>query len=418
MKWKLIIALAITIFLTVNIVLIFKGGGDISRINYITKWTSVQEQDLLETLPSAGVYIPKEEQHIYYDMNNGRFDGFLVEEGDAVEPGAELFEYSPADINATRATFEAEIDRLRKEITSIDQHISDMKSMQTGLSTIPSRTTRTAADNDDKDNEAAAAFNTNLYISQSIERDIKDKEWEKRKFENEIAKYEDLKQTSDANLMQLAVTSELSGTIQDIKHELTNPVITIISNEQLIEGNLTEDEVQQIIPGMKVFITYANSNTQINGTVDKVFTYPNEKPEVGKDSTYRFTVQLDDQLEQADIHGQHVDLKIVTNEVAQALTIPAKALKKKSDNYYSYIMGAGGLLERRKVEPGLKLKQTQEVVTGLQHGELVVMERPLFIKANQPYITRMAPSKNSKSSYQELTGEEIFKSIAKGFLAR
>ncbi|MBD7938536.1 hypothetical protein H9655_15980 [Cytobacillus sp. Sa5YUA1] len=128
MKWKLIttLALSISIFLSVNIVLIFKGGKDISRVNYITKWISVKEQDLLEIIPSVDVFIPKEEQHIYYNSSNGSFDRFLVQKGESVEPGTELFQYSPNELNATRESYQAEIDRLRKEITSIDQHISEM----------------------------------------------------------------------------------------------------------------------------------------------------------------------------------------------------------------------------------------------------------------------------------------------------
>lgn len=421
MKWKLItaLALAIAIFLTVNIVLIFKGEEDIRRVNYITKWTSVKEQDLLETMPSAGVYIPKEEQHLYYDPNNGSFDGFLVQKGEAVEPGTELFQYSPEDINATRASFQAEIDRLRKEITSIDQHISDMTRIQPNTNTnTTSQTNRATTNNGDSVVVEVHPFDAGPYISQSIARDIEDKKLEKSKLENEIEKYEDLIQSTDTTLMQLTETSELSGTVKDIKHELDNPIITIISNDQKIEGNLNEDEVQQVLPGMKVFITYDNSNKQINGVVDEVFTYPNKKPAVGKENSYRFTVQLEEQMEQTNIYGQHVNLKIITNEVTDALTIPVRGVKKGEENYYSYVLGTGGIVDRRKIEPGLKLNQTQEVKSGLEYSEHVAMERPLFIKANQPFITRLAPTQNTRASYRKLSGGEIAKSITKGFLAR
>ncbi|MBD7938535.1 hypothetical protein H9655_15975 [Cytobacillus sp. Sa5YUA1] len=236
--------------------------------------------------------------------------------------------------------------------------------------------------------------------------------------ENEIEKYKDLIKPTDIILKQLIETSELSGTVKDIKHELTNPIMTIISNDRQIECNLNEDEVQQVLPGMKIFITYNNSNQQLNGVVDKVFTYPNKKPEVGKESSYPFTVQLEEQSEQTNIYGQHVNLKIITNEVTDALTIPVKGMKKENVNYYSYVLGTGGMIDRREIEPGLRLNQTQEVKSGLDYSELVVMENPLSIKANHPFITRIAPMQNTKASYQKLSGGEMVISIIKGFLAR
>lgn len=84
----------------------------------------------------------------------------------------------------------------------------------------------------------------------------------------------------------------------------------------------------------------------------------------------------------------------------------------------SYILGAGGYVERRQLDTGMKLDHTVEVQKGVEAGELIVLDRPLLIKSNHPFITPLSPTKNTKASYGAMSGMEIFKTISKGFLSR
>ncbi|MCA1026311.1 efflux RND transporter periplasmic adaptor subunit [Cytobacillus kochii] len=424
LKWKLLIAAVITLFIALNITLIFTSEKEINRVNYISKWTVANEQDLIETLPVAGMFMPKEEQFFYHDQDKGSFQGFLVEKGQAVEPGTAVLEYSPQNINETKSAFQMEIDRLNQEVASLDQHISQMEQLLATSNTMPASSTGTSQNqqlqtpNDDSIIVQVEPFDSTAYIQQSIARDIENKELDKSKLESEIEKYEEMLTAADSSMIELTAESMISGTVKELKHTLENPILTIISNEQKIEGELTEDEVQQILPGMKVLITYENSNKQLEGTIDTVSVYPEETPEIGKENSYLYTVQLTEPEDGTSVFGQHVNVKIVTNEVQGATTVPVKTIKHTDKKQVSYILGAGGYVERRQLDTGMKLDHTVEVQKGVEAGELIVLDRPLLIKSNHPFITPLSPTKNTKASYGAMSGMEIFKTISKGFLSR
>ncbi|WP_226618637.1 efflux RND transporter periplasmic adaptor subunit [Cytobacillus firmus] len=404
MNWKTgALTIAATVFLAANIVLVLKNEK-ISRTFYVDKWTDVKEQDIIETLPAKGVYVPKEEQHVYYDSKNGTFEGFLVNKGDDVEPGTGLFTYSPEDISLTKKKFEIEIEKLEKEQSDMESHISELEYMQAGL-----MGNYLADDTSTMSNE---------YMIQTIEQNIKEKELEVSRIENEIEKYEDLAAAAEESLLNLTVTSEISGTIKDIQHDLGNPIVTVISSEQRVEGTLTEDEVKQILEGMKVFITREGTNEKVNGTIEKIFTYPTAKPDADKDSEYAFSILLDEPGENQILHGEHAQVKVVLNEIIDTRTIPFDSIKKYNHQFFAFTIANTGRLEKRQLQLGVKIDQTQEIKDGLFKGEKVVQERPPFLRAGSPLITPLNPAKIDKRGFKKLDAKEKWKYTARGMLSR
>lgn len=404
MNWKTgALTIAATVFLAANIVLVLKNEK-ISRTFYVDKWTDVKEQDIIETLPAKGVYVPKEEQHVYYDSKNGTFEGFLVNKGDDVEPGTGLFTYSPDDISLTKEKFEIEIEKLEKEQSDMESHISELEYMQAGLMG------NYLADD--------TSMMSNEYMIQTIEQNIKEKELEASRIENEIEKYEDLAAAAEESLLNLTVTSEISGTIKDIQHDLGNPIVTVISSEQRVEGTLTEDEVKQILEGMKVFITREGTNEKVNGTIEKIFTYPTAKPDADKDSEYAFSILLDEPGENQILHGEHAQVKVVLNEIIDTRTIPFDSIKKYNNQFFAFTIANTGRLEKRQLQLGVKIDQTQEIKDGLSKGEKVVQERPPFLRAGSPLITPLNPAKLEKKAFKKLDAKEKWKYIARGMLSR
>ncbi|RBP94397.1 HlyD family secretion protein [Cytobacillus firmus] len=404
MNWKIgALSIATTVFLAVNMVLVLKSEK-VGRTYYVDKWTDVKEQDIIETLPAKGVYVPKEEQHVYYDSKNGTFEGFLVNKGDDVEPGTGLFAYSPEDITLTKEKFEIEVEKLEKEQSDMESHINELEYMQAGLM-------RNSLTDD-------TSIMSNEYMIQTIEQNIKEKELEVSRIENEIEKYEDLVNAAEESLLNLTVTSEISGTIKDIQHDLGNPIVTVISDEQRVEGTLTEDEVKQIIEGMKVFITREGTNEKVNGTIEKILTYPTSKPDVDKKSKYAFSILLDEPSENQILHGEHAQVKVVLNEIIDTRTVPFDSIKKYNNKFYAFTITNTGRLEKRELQLGVKIDQTQEIKDGLIKGEKVVQERPPFLKAGTPLITPLNPAKIDKKGLKKLGAKEKWKYTARGFLSR
>lgn len=404
MTWKArLLIIGVTLFLACNMALIFLKSDKIGRTYYIDEWTAVKKQDLLETMPAKGVLAPMEEHHHYYEDTKGTFKGFLVEKGDEVQAGTGLFEYSPDDIALTKENFQIEKEKLEREQAGIESHISELERMQRTLALTP-------AEEDES--------NPNDYMIQTIERDIAEKELQVSRIESEVQKYEDLMEAADESLSSLAVESEIAGTVKSIRTDLANPVVTIISDEKKVEGIFTEQEIHKAAEGMKVFIIPKGSNKKIDGTLEKISDHPTSEPHAETESRYEFTISMNEQPEFESFHGEHVDLRIVTNEVENTLTVPAQAVKKSKKGTYTYAIGHSGRLERKAIKIGLNIGQTQEVKEGVESGELVLLDRPPFLKTESSFATPLKLAKLKKKDVKDVRKKEMMKYTARGILTR
>ncbi|WP_141430996.1 efflux RND transporter periplasmic adaptor subunit [Bacillus sp. 03113] len=425
MKWKNIaISLVILLFLGVNLFLFIKENNKIKQSFYIKSWTSVKQQRLLETFPTTAVAIPAEKQSIYFDSKNGAFKDFLVQKGEEVDEGTPLFEYSAASIEQRQKQLQADLSELEQELTSMETNIDRLYELQSTIeSDSYSEEDLSSYLSEDEDSEDVSSILTqstpsdssSKVLSVSIEQDIYEKEQQKEKIEAKIAKYEELLSGADEDLSNLAVESELSGIVQEMKEDLNNPVITIVSKEQKLEGTLSEYNRPKIVEGMNVLVTYEN-NKQIKGTIEQVSKTPVQKPNVKKESKYPFTVLLEDQRDNL-VQGTHLGIKIITNEVDDAITIPAESMKKENKNHLVYVLKSGKV-EKRKIETGMTLKKVQQVSKGVKQDEKIVHTMPISVKDDHPFFTKLKIKQWDKKTVKSLSKKQIAILIGKGFLAK
>ncbi|URM33389.1 efflux RND transporter periplasmic adaptor subunit [Cytobacillus firmus] len=402
MIWKMrLLGLGVLLFLACNVVLVF-SSDKIGRTYYVDDWTAVKKQDLLETMPAEGVLAPKEEQHVYYDSATGKFNGFKVEKGDKVQPGDAIYEFSPEDITSAKEAYQIEKEKLENELVSIEKNINDLEIMRRSLAAVPSE------ENDQ---------NSDKYMAQLIQKDILEKEMQKDTLESEIGKYEDLIGAAEESLLNLEAVSEIAGTVKSINHDLSNPVATIVSNEHIAEGVFSEEEVKKASEGMRVLITNVNTGKKVSGTIEKVLTYPESKPSPKKESRYAFRAVLDGEPENQSIHGEHVAMKIILNEIKGTLTVPSKAVRKSNKGSFSYMIRQDGNLEKRKVKSGITIAKTQEIKDGASAGELVLLERPPFLKSGYPFITPIEISRINKKDFKSAGKKNMLKISVRGIVA-
>ena len=182
----------------------------------------------------------------------------------------------------------------------------------------------------------------NDLLANSVAVDIYETESEINKLESEIEKYDERIEAVDEKLPQLEEVSDLSGMVKEVKQDLSNPVITIASAENKVQGMLTEAEQAVIQPGMEVAISLKNKTKTYKGTIEQVSKTPIEEPEVKKESLYPFTVVLDEPMAEW-AHGTHVDVKIVTEEIENAITVPEQAIKKTDKTKSVFVLNNGKL---------------------------------------------------------------------------
>lgn len=404
MNWKKWTVVAIIVFfVAVNFYLIFKKDSEIERAAYINEWREIKEQNLVLSKEKPGVVTPSEEEYIYFQNGTGDFEQFLVKEGDEVQAGTALFEYSLKDLEATIEQLKAEITRLESEEESIEDNIDSLEKMVHDLAT-----------SDDEVNPS------NGPIIASIDAEIFEKELELSRIEAEIEKYEDLISISDDSRPSLIVDSPISGVVKSISHSLQNPVVMILSDEQQIIGLLDEDEMPDIKEGMSAVIN--GSFGKKEGTIAKIAVHPEQDPQVGIKSEYQFVVELveedanmesEDKAERAIISGSHVNIKITTTEVEDALTLPRDTIRAGQ----IYVLKDDGMIEKRKVKTGIEINGIHEITSKAEVDELVVYE-PSNLKNKTAFFTPIDIAKMKKTDFKEMSKKEILRYLGKGLLTR
>lgn len=390
--WKTIMITVLAILLVgVNLFLIIKDNSKVDKTLYVSGWTSAIEQDLEETMVTEGISAPQEEQYVYYDDNKGSFEGFMVKEGEEVSSGSELFYYKTDSYVDAIAHLEAEKESALKQLDGLEDRKDSLDRLLTSSGT-----------------EMDEFF---LMSESSIEIEIYETEAEIDRLEGELEKYEDQIDSIDGKLPYLHEISDINGTVKEINKDLSNPVITIASMEPIIEGKVPEAEHKKLQPGLEVLVSLKNSNKNYKGIIETISAFPEGKPSVEKESTYPFTVFLNEPIEDL-IHGAHVDMKIITEEVIDAITVPSESVHKSQVHILQ-----DGKVAKREVKSGLKVKETQEIESGLEVEEVVVREPVSFEGETISFYTPLQFNQWEKEMYGDMRKLEIVKLVGKGILA-
>lgn len=397
-KWTVIVVG--TLFMIGNLYLIYKKDSEIKRLSYVDTWTTVKEQNLVESQTDVGLITPIEEEYIYYEENTGDLEAFLVKEGDRVEENTPILELSSVDIDTAIAQRELEISRLEGEIEALEDNIDSLDDL---LSDIESSTT--------EENESS-----NTIMANSLEIEIYEKELQVSRLEAELDKQETALAGIDESLSSLTINSKIAGIVKEIRQDLNNPIVTITSNNLQVEATLTEKEMPTLEEGMKVVISSSLHKDKLEGTISTISTLPKNEPKEKKETLYSYTIQLNEQPSSSIPFGSNVDLKIVTNEISDALTVSTKSIKEKGAKSYVYVMMANGTIERRQIETGLQLNHVKEIKANAKEGEKVVLAANT-LKNKTKFYTSLQPEKLKKKDFKEMGKRQALKTALKGFVS-
>ncbi|ESU34298.1 hypothetical protein G3A_01805 [Bacillus sp. 17376] len=409
MKRKTAILLSAgAIFVSGNLYLALKDDSKALRSSYINKWAAVGKENLTETLHASGVVTPEEEHQVYYNDEDGDFKGFLVKEGDKIDSGTPLYEYSSNNIDEDLARLKAEKSQLVTEANLIDDQIKQLNYLQSVSASTSTASTPVFGDGSSSRNDSSDLMNV------SIEKEIYDKQREKGRVEAEIEKYEDLIDSYEGS-DELGKNSEVSGTVKKVNYELKNPIVTIISDKPKVEGTFSERDLRKVDEGMEVYVKSDLMKGKVAGTLTKIANYPESDPSVKKESFYPFEITLNEETEERIIKGSHVDVSVITYQVLNATTVPEKSIEKNKKNSYIYVLNENGLVEKRKISKGLQLNGKTELKRGAKPGELIVQKPENVQEENNPFFSKLNIDSLKKKAFKEEGKRAIFKHIMVGF---
>ncbi|GIN90878.1 hypothetical protein J22TS1_19290 [Siminovitchia terrae] len=414
-KWlRFAVVLGIILFLIVNIVLISKEKSKVSRVNHITDWSQIKAVDIVDSIPVEGIIAEAETYHIMAEKDES-IEEFYVSEGDFVEEGTPLFNYQSDDIDRQTAILDGEIESLQSKKNSVQSLINNLRSM-------PPPITPKAPNNDSYNNNVDHSqplpdTNQDSYNEaewkQTIEKEIGDKTLEMEKIEADIKKLEQQRDSYLSDKDNLSITSPATGIIKEINPD-SNKVMTIVSDETIMKGKLSEELMTQVEEGMKVDILSHLFKGRLAGEISQIVKLPSNKSDHKNKSLYPFTVIFEQEEEEVHI-GYHVTANIILEEENDVPAVPGKSIKNNGEKSYIWVLNEKGLVEKRKVTTGLEVGNLYAITEGAETEEVYVTDQREAI-GQAPFITPLNLHKLSKAAAKDISRKKAIKYIFIGIL--
>ena len=206
--------------------------------------------------------------------------------------------------------------------------------------------------------------------------------------------------TVEDQLKHTEVRSPLDGTLTaqmfNDNSYVTNTLLlfTVASDDKYVSGQVNEEDVGKLIPGMKAELRlYAYANTVIAATVSAILPTPDPN-----NSRYSVTLTLNNPPDNL-LFGLTGEMNIILGRKEGALIIPARALLIDQ-----VLIVSSGEVEQRTVKIGFKSIKQCEILEGIKEGEEVIVsdqdsfqpgERVRAVKTNEVSSESSAPKKKS-----------------------
>lgn len=163
--------------------------------------------------------------------------------------------------------------------------------------------------------------------------------------------------------------------------EFVNPqrkIAKLVSIKNVVvEVGIIEKQVDKVYPGQKILITVdAYPGNIFEGTIETI------SPIVGSDGSKTFSVRS--KIPNPDsllLPGMFARSKIITFEVDDAISVPNDSLNKTPGGFQVFVINKDNVAEARDVQVGYPAAEFTQIESGLNPGEIVVVQKPPELKA-------------------------------------
>jgi HlyD family secretion protein len=403
---KKILLPAAVVLVLLNIGLLFwDDEGRIGRTNFIQDWEQVMAQDVEETLSASAVLTSADEIPVYLQAASGSLSEMLVEKGDTVEEGDELFTYQVTDYTRTYRELSASITTLEEQTAAVEQAMNQIDDPDVAAGALPSDITIPEAfENTEVINEESAGAEA---ISEALqaateEQTAQIQEHYRINLEKELAEKQAALTAAEEQLSELedtgeyvTVTSPAAGTIKDIAVTGEAPAVTINSSDLIISGELKEAERKQVQSGMTVKAAVADDGPVLEGEITELA----DQPASIKDQTsfYTFEASYQSEEEQAEqlVAGYHLKTDILLAYASQAPAIKPEQIK----NGKVWTM-ANGQAFLSDVKVGAQNDKQAAITTGIEPGTTIPARASDYYN-NEPFVTPWKPQRINWSDFRD-----------------
>jgi RND family efflux transporter MFP subunit len=210
-------------------------------------------------------------------------------------------------------------------------------------------------------------------------------ETERIERDRNLKSLEDIAKKLEAQMKNAEVRSRIDGiltNVQTIDGELVsdgNELFTVSSRKTYVRGEVNEEDVGEVKPGMKAKVQlYAYRTRTFTGRVTSI--QPAADP-----TTQRYTVVLEMENPPDNMMvGMTGEMNIITGVHENALLVPTRALLVDQG-----LVVNGGIVQRRTVNVGFRTLDFSEALSGLADGDRVIVSDQDKFHSGQPVRQRM-----------------------------
>lgn len=348
-----------------------------------------------ETEASYAVHIVREEdpvlfdgkvqaaevQEAFYDPSKGVIAEVLVEDGQSVEEGTDLFTYTNEENQQLLDEQNRQYSRLEERRSEAETDLANAKAAL-----------NTANANIKKANQAIQSSTESSETSLSIDPAAESAQTELMDYEAEKAEAEATIDSSEMTIEELTVQvedivyeierlregitttiqSEFAGIVELSSSDPTSlqtseqPVVRLMSNNLKIESTVSEYDYSKLSEDSPVDIYLMNSDRELSGTISNISSLPVQANAEGETSSrYPFTVIPEESVQ----YGFSVQIGYSEG----VIYLPQNTVIEAEDGTNSVFVNEDGTVEKREVV----LKEEShfyEVESGLEVDEEVLLD--------------------------------------------
>lgn len=326
----ILISVAVSGFLALNLYLLFNEKSNISKSHYVQQYERVSENDYREELAKATLVAPLETYTVYVEEEDA-VNSWLVQEGSPVTVGQELALLNTERAEGEREVWEAEREALLQERTALEQLSADLtvekfETPADSASTIDQQ--GWIAEVDERTTiELDLKLGMNIGITQegAYSQTI-------TAVEQQVAEVSRQLTIIEAKLAQdpskQALISPTEGVVSEVKRHGTALAVDVFSEEKILVTYVKDEEWKAIEQGQEVKI-----QEDMTGTVLSISEVPTQNEaqlanyqklqEVQtKEPLAYYEVQItpDESLQDMP-YGSEMEVKITIDEALEAVPV-------------------------------------------------------------------------------------------------
>lgn len=327
---------------------------------------NVSEGTIASSTLLSGSVKALSEQYVYFDSSKGTSARVTVSVGDQVTAGQQLVQYDTTTAQAAYDTAVRNLNKVGRQIT----YLKTYGNLPTITSSTDEETGETSTTTVAPSAQQNASYNQQL---QDLNDSYSDAQAEVDK--------------AQAALNQTVVVSDVSGTVVETNNNVdpssktSQTLVHVASEGQLqVHGSLTEYDLANVKVGQAVKIkSKVYPDREWTGTISYISNYPKDAQSAAEQSSsssssssanYDYKVDITSPIDNLK-QGFSVSVEVV-NDVKHAL-VPTSAVVKEDKKYYVWLYDdSTGKIKKNEVTVGSADAKSQEILTGLTVGQIVI----------------------------------------------